>query len=286
MLCKMMPEPIFKHLNVIWEMPENWCEWDHVEGTLTRLEHYLVNLGFADRFVFVVTANADNLAFANEERAVVYQTSDEAHEIPDYINDVFMVFKNYRPFYPAPETLRIVPLGCNKDVPVLPVQAMADRSLDLFFIGRDEYRDDFYAAMAEQYPEAARGPKIEIEKALGFRAGHTPEVYAHKLAQTKIALCPRGVSHETFRIYEALRSGCAVIAARQLPSWFNEGWPVIEVDDWSGLKDLAEGLLGDEKRLTEISVQSRAWWEEKCSEEAVAHYMARELSLRLMKQNL
>ncbi len=281
-----MPISMFEQLNVIWEMPENWCEWDHVQGTLTRLEHYLVNLGFADRFVFVVTAKADNLAFANTERAVVYQVSDEAHEVPDFAADVFMVFKNYRPFDAGPDSIRIVPLGCNKDVPALPVQEMAERSIDLFFSGWNQYRDDFYAAVDAFYPEVSRGPEIDILRAEEFRAGHTPEVYAHKLAQTKLALCPRGVSHETFRIYEAMRAGCVVIAARQLPAWFNEGWPVIEIDDWSELKELADGLLGNEKRLQELSLETRAWWEEKCSEEAVAHYMARELSVKLMKQNI
>jgi len=83
-----------------------------------------------------------------------------------------------------------------------------------------------------------------------------------------------------------MRAGCVVIAARQLPAWFNEGWPVIEIDDWSELKELADGLLGNEKRLQELSLETRAWWEEKCSEEAVAHYMARELSVKLMKQNI
>lgn len=281
-----MADPSFENLNVIWEMPENWCEWDHVQGTLTRLEHYLFNLGFADRFVFIVTSLADDIALAHNERTVVYQVSDEGHEIPAYAEDVFMAFKNYRPFEPTPDTIRIVPLGCNKDVPALPVQLIRDRSIDLYFIGRDEYRDDFYAAMDMLYPEDRRGARIEIERAEGFRAGHSSEVYAHKLAQTKIALCPRGVSHETFRIYEAMRSGCVVIAARQLPTWFTEGGPVIEIDDWTDLKGLADDLLSNEGKMQEISLQNRVWWEEKCSEEAVAHYMARELSLKLMKQNI
>ncbi len=109
-----------------------------------------------------------------------------------------------------------------------------------------------------------------------------PDVYAARLADTKIALSPRGVSHETFRTYEAMRAGCAVIAERQLPAWFTEGWPVIEVDDWNEAGPIIEGLLADPRRLEELGRACQAWWLEKCSEEAVAHYIVRELSLRLM----
>ena len=112
--------------------------------------------------------------------------------------------------------------------------------------------------------------------------GRPPEDYARRLADTKIALSPRGVSHETFRTYEALRAGCVVIAQRQLSAWFTEGWPVIEVDDWSDVGDLADDLLGDSARLEDLSRQSLAWWQEKCSEEAVAHYVVRELAIKLI----
>jgi hypothetical protein len=287
-----MPYPRFEQLDVIWDLPENCPEWDHVLGVLTQLERHLVALGFSDNFLFMATARAKELSQPDSERLVVYQISDETpetpdnHEIPAYANDVFMVFKNYGSFYPTPETIRIVPLGCNKATPSLPIQLMADRAIDLFFVGKEDHREEFFKA-SDLYCRDAK-PSAQIEISRGLRSGEdfTPEVYAHKMAQTKVALCPQGASHETLRIYEAMRAGCVVIAARQLPSWFSEGWPVIELDDWGELKDLADGLLADDKKLQDLSQQTRAWWEEKCSEEAVAQYMARELSLSLMKQSL
>ncbi len=280
-----MPYPQIDHLDVVWDLPDNCREWDHVQGVLKNLEHHLVDLGSADHYLFIATSRADNLSHQDNERVVVYQISDQDHEIPSYANDVFMVFKNYGSFYPAPETIRIVPLGCSKNTSSLPVQPMSDRSIDMFFVGKDDHRDDFFKVMDAYCQNAKRGAPIEIRRRFGSGEDLTPEIYAHKLAQTKLALCPRGLSHETLRIYESMRAGCVVIAARQLPSWFNEGWPVIEIDDWAEYKDLANGLLADEKKLQEISRQTRAWWEEKCSEEAVAHYIARELSLSLMKQS-
>ena len=244
--------------------------------------HMLKGLGLAERFIFVVTADSHQIEMKHSDRVVVLQTSDEGHEIPDYAADVFMIFKNYQPFVQMPENLRVVPLGCNKDVPKLPRKPMAARALDVFFIGRPEYRESFFGAAISAFDDH-EDLNVEISKAPGFRLGHTPQDYAGRLADTKIALSPRGVSHETFRTYEAMRAGCVVIAERQLPSWFNEGWPVIEMADWDGVGGRVRELLNDPARLEDISRQSLHWWREKCSEEAVAHYMVRELSLKLLR---
>ncbi len=271
----------FPNLNVVWELPDNWCEWDHLEQVLLHTDRFLTGLGLADRFIFVVTSVGDTLPISHAERVVVLQTSDEGHEIPAYTGDAFMVFKNYRPFDPMPDNLRVIPLGCNKDVPVVAAKPMNDRSLDVFFIGRPEFREPFFTAM-NAWLEDRNNLNAEIEQAPAFREGLAPEVYAVRLADTKIALSPRGVSHETFRTYEAMRAGCAVIAERQLLAWFTEGWPVIEVDDWNEAGPIVEGFLADPARLEELGQVCQAWWLERCSEEAVAHYIVRELSLRLM----
>ena len=101
---------------------------------------------------------------------------------------------------------------------------------------------------------------------------------------TKIALSPRGVSHETFRTYEAMRAGCVVVTDRQLSSWFTNGWPLIEVENWFGVGDLVDELINDPARLTDLSSKTLAWWQQECSEEAVAHYIVRQLSLKLLQK--
>ena len=93
-----MAAPHFENINVIWEMPEDWCEWDHVEEMLNHLGRYLSGLNLAEQFVFVVTSHGDQVAMEHPGKVVVIQTSDEGHEIPDYVDKVFMVFKNYQPF--------------------------------------------------------------------------------------------------------------------------------------------------------------------------------------------
>jgi len=271
----------FFPLQVIWDLPDNWCEEAHLSGALQHAGRMLDGLGLAERFIFVVTSVGNQIPMKHPDRVVVLQTSDEGHEVPDYVADTFMVFKNYHPFEALPENLRVIPLGCNKDVPNTPGKRMSERGLDLFFIGRPEYREEFFAAMKALVRNRAE-LNTEVSEAPGFRLGHSPEEYSRRLADTKIALSPRGVSHETFRTYEAMRAGCAVLAQRQLPTWFNEGWPVIEVDNWAEAGIIVDDLLGDPARLDALSHQSVAWWEEKCSEEAVAHYIVRELAIKLM----
>jgi hypothetical protein len=281
----------FSHLNVVWEIPADWCETASVARTLRHAERYLCSLGFADQFLFVVTSDAENLTVAHPERVVVIQTSDEAHGIPAYVDDVFMVFKFYQPVGAMPGNLRVLPLGCNQDVPTYKPLAMADRSVDLFFSGREHGREHFFSAIDECYPNASgqldgRPLNIDFARAVEFKAGMSPADFGRQLAKTRIALCPKGVSHETFRVYEALRAGAVVIAERQHRTWFNEGWPVIEVDDWCRIDRLVETLLPNDAALQQFSEAGHAWWRDICSPEATGHYLVRECVSSMIRRGV
>ncbi|MEE2761066.1 MAG: hypothetical protein VYE18_06445 [Pseudomonadota bacterium] len=273
-----MSDPVFRRLNVLWNLPDDWCEEQHIIDILTAIEVRFVSMGLAERFIFIVTSVGDTLPLTHKERVIVLQTSDEGHEVPSYASEVFLVFKNYPPFDMVPVNLRVFPLGCNKDVTELPVQPLTERPFDVFFIGRDEFREDFFSATDRAFV----GLRTEIARAPGFRKGITPEEYAARLSKAKIALSPRGVSHETFRTYEAMRSGCVVVAQRQIPCWWADGWPVIEVDDWSGIGDLVRDQLLDSDAMQARADASRRWWQDKCSPAAVAQYMMDEIAARLL----
>lgn len=274
-----MTDPVFRRLNVLWDLPGDWCEEQHIIDILEAIEPRFAEMGLAERFVFVVTSVADQLPMAHKERVIVLQTSDEGHEVPAYVGDVFMTFKNYPPFGALPDNLRVFPLGCNKDVAELPAPELFERPIDVFFIGREEFRGEFFAATDHAFGDL----RADISKAPEFRKGLSPEDYAAKLAQAKIALSPRGVSHETFRTYEALRAGCVVIAQRQIPCWWTSGWPVIEVDDWQGIDDLVRAHLSGTAALQKRADAGRQWWRDHCSPAAVAGYMLGEITSQLLK---
>ncbi len=275
-----MTDPVFRRLNVLWDLPGDWCEEQHIIDILAAIETRFVETGLAERFVFVITSVADQLPMAHKERVIVLQTSDEGHEVPAYTGDVFMTFKNYPPFGGLPDNLRVFPLGCNKDVAEKPGPDMADRPIDVFFIGREEFRDEFFAATDHAFGDL----RADISKAPAFRKGLSPAQYADKLSQTKIALSPRGVSHETFRTYEALRAGCVVIAQRQIPCWWTKGWPVIEVDDWQTIGELVRAQLGDGAAMQVRAEAGRKWWRDNLSPAAVADYMIAEIASQLLER--
>ena len=99
--------------------------------------------------------------------------------------------------------------------------------------------------------------------------------YTEIMADTKIALAPRGSSVETYRFFEAMRQGCVVICDRLPPHWFYVGCPAIQIGDWSNLETEVKALSADPERLTDLHRRSLAWWNEKLSERAVAQVIAR-----------
>jgi hypothetical protein len=99
--------------------------------------------------------------------------------------------------------------------------------------------------------------------------------YTEIMADTKIALAPRGSSVETYRFFEAMRQGCVVICDRLPPHWFYLGCPAIQIGDWSNLETEVKALSADPERLTDLHGRSLAWWNEKLSEHAVAQVIAR-----------
>ena len=98
--------------------------------------------------------------------------------------------------------------------------------------------------------------------------------YTEIMADTKIALAPRGSSVETYRFFEAMRQGCVVICDRLPPHWFYVGCPAIQIDDWGNLEAEVKALAADAERLADLHRRSLAWWDEKLSERAVAQVIA------------
>lgn len=108
-----------------------------------------------------------------------------------------------------------------------------------------------------------------------FGKGLPPEEYAEVLRHTKIALCPAGFhSNETIRHWEAMRLGCVIISEPLPPNRFYQDSPIIEINDWRELRPLLDDLLSEPEELHRIHRATCSWWENICSEKAVAAHMA------------
>jgi hypothetical protein len=106
------------------------------------------------------------------------------------------------------------------------------------------------------------------------------EPYSRDLMNAKICLAPRGANVETFRFFEALRSGCVVITERLPSTRFYDGSPAVTIQRWRDLPDVLERLLDDKDALRERHELSLAWWRDRCSEAAVGTFMADRLEGR------
>ena len=105
-----------------------------------------------------------------------------------------------------------------------------------------------------------------------------PVEYSDRVMNTKISMAPRGTSFETFRFFEALRSGCIVISEFLPSGWFYDGAPAIRLSNWSELGPTLQRLLSDPAALEKMHQDSLDWWREKCSESALGAYIASKLN--------
>lgn len=103
------------------------------------------------------------------------------------------------------------------------------------------------------------------------------ESYAQALADSRIALCPRGSAVETYRYFEALRSGCVPLYEALPHRDYYDGAPGIHVRDWSRLRDVVDALLADPQRLREQHEAALQWYERWASPPAVARRIAARL---------
>jgi hypothetical protein len=194
---------------------------------------------------------------------------------------------------PALAPVLTIPVGtCNQlDLPLVPIGA---RPKDLFFAGSLEHqaslRDRIGTAKtrarrecfeaAEALGRRRPGLRLDLRVTHGFDASvaMSAEVYSRALMDAKVCLAPRGTATETWRIFEGLRYGCVVVADRLPNNRYFAGAPILQVDRWSALEPTLARLLDDPDALAGWHVRALAWWDQRCSERALAEFMSEHLN--------
>ena len=181
-----------------------------------------------------------------------------------------------------------IPLGyyASEDTAFIP---MEERTNDLFFAGsvthrvkkkaflvrpKELARDRMGAALqklAEAEPEI--NIKMTTTKGYGESIATDNAGYLRTMMNTKICPIPRGANLETFRFYEAIRYGCIPIGEALPNEWFYKGAPVLRLKNWADIATVVPPLLKDRDRLQEGHRKALSWWEEVCSEPAVARFI-------------
>lgn len=105
------------------------------------------------------------------------------------------------------------------------------------------------------------------------------EEYLTLLKRSKIVVCPRGETSETYRFFEAAACGCAIICEPLPLAWYYEGQPAVIVNDWRKLDTVLDELLTNDAKLTEIARRTAEYWRDLVSEAAIARYIVAQLSV-------
>jgi hypothetical protein len=169
---------------------------------------------------------------------------------------------------------------------------IAERPVDVLFNGSVETRErrglrrhmatpkthSRRAMLARLSELRAQAPELRVDVTLtpSFADSKaTPAAaYWRRLADAKLCLAPRGDTLETYRLFEAARAGCVVLAEKLTSNWFYDHAPVFDQTGWRDLAGSVRAILADEAELSARQRASFEWWERFASPEAVARHVA------------
>lgn len=264
-----------------------------------RFEHYCFYI-FSNHLLI---AKPQSLLISSEKKKVLLFFSDEKARNPTYLSQhYFAVFKAYLGKEKHGENIFPLGIGYVKDVPKFDIKPINERSLNIFFSGNlNKNRIDFYRCFSpfkmllpsQRILNSSKYrkfllmlksnfnnyfPNSLISFNSSFKSGFSPHDYGKLLADCKIILSPKGFGRtECFRLYEALRVGCVIISETLPDIYFYKNSPIIQVENWNvGLK-LVKELIDNPEKLERMQVEGLEWWDQRCSEHAMATFIIRNL---------
>ena|SRR5438067_5524284 len=208
----------------------------------------------------------------SEETALII-LSDELYRVPTKIR-ALAVFKQY---VSNKDTISVpFPLGVRRGFPCLPPKPIADRSIDVGFVGRDyPHRKMFLGELSNH----AKLRRFRLQLNCDIRLSISE--FADFLNDTKISLCLGGNSSpETFRYYESTKLGCIVITPRMPANALYASHPGIQIDAIDDVDEVAavvESVLQAPEKHEAFQERSLLAWQMQYSPQAVAAMIKRTL---------
>lgn len=216
------------------------------------------------------------------ERTVLIYIGNEDGFLPEWHVSVHRVFTPDLAQWPPPSGVCLIPLGPHGATPELPWQDWEERRLDVFFAGQVlKNRSRFLMQAIEMLYEFKAHPQYRAELHLSphFQQGLSPQEFALRLMNTRLALVPNGLSPITLRLFEAMRSGCVLLTGQLPPFGYLQGLPRIEFPiHWQGLTETVLSLLREPERLRTLHQATRQHYLQTCTPTAIAAYIWQQLS--------
>lgn len=294
-----------------WKADPKSIYGQHLDNVLKKLESRMGNLYFEYRFLVYehnLHQPMPEFKLTGDDVILIF-ISDENSTVPESISDQFFaIFKSYYPLEENHGNILAFPIGYSNSAAMIKHVPFEQRKYDASYAGNflgnrlDFYRQFSLLRFFPPFPIRNRKiialyfkllRKLKIFKARkynndfgtsmvywsdGFAKGLSREEYADIISNTRIALCPKGfISTECFRLMETMMIGCVIVSADLPPSRWYKDSPIIVVKDWLNIKKTVNALIQDPDKLRELHVRTLQWWDEVCSDEATAKYLAGEI---------
>ena len=241
----------------------------------------------SEDFSFIIQTWNGSVATNNKHKKILILTSDEAHQVPKYIDypDVAHIFKQYAPMSDMRDHSTVnninkvtpIPLCHLKGVTNLGVPTR-ERQYDWCWLGQfDPYkRVDF--KMAIDALAHLNETKYRLMWYEGWNNGVYIDEYSWAINNSKIIFAPTGsASLETFRFYEGMLSGCMVISIKQPDVSFYDDAPYLKVQEWNEILPAVTNILNRPEVIERYSKEAQAWYKKHCSPQGLASYIIKSL---------
>ena len=172
--------------------------------------------------------------------------------------------------------LHALPLGCTDFFCDGEVKPLNERQYDCCFIGQlDPYRRvDFFNCMKALSSISDYNSIVGFYQ--GWNNGLSGQDYSDVMRDSKLALVPWGsASLNTFRFYEAAKSGCIIVSAPQNKYDFMKNSPHIENGGWN-IDKLVE-IINENLMNQDLADKTYDFWKTNLSPEASATYILERL---------
>jgi hypothetical protein len=302
---------IYNYNQLPWRAQQEQIYGLHLESIMEKLAIDLGDLYYKFKFVIYDHNMYKPIPeFLTQGKDVILIfLSDEKSSVPlDLRDKFFAIFKSYYPLEENLENCIAFPIGYSNSAALTEFVQFEDREYDASFAGNflsnrlDFYRYFTFLKWLPPFQVKINFLKKIYFKALtklklfrsrefrgnfgnsrvfwsdGFAKGLPRGEYARIISETKIALCPKGfMSTECYRLLETMRLGCVVVADELPPSRWYKNSPIIVTTNWLNIEKTVNDLLSSPERMLEIHKNMLMWWNNVCSDDAVASYLADEV---------
>jgi len=181
------------------------------------------------------------------------------------------------------------------------IKRVDKREIDVFFAGtvkrKNEVRGIIKSLVAPPKVISRNRMKKEVKKLnkkediklytkFGNSRDEKPlqrDEYMKKMRNSKICLSPRGNNIETWRLFEAAKSGCIVLSKKLPKRWYYNKCPIIQINDWREVNKKILKLLRNEKNMLERQKRTIEWYRNSCSPNALGKFMAEKISREIIQ---